>query len=651
MPPKIRLAVLVICLLWLSGAAGATAATPKPGERILSFHSEITVHPDASMTVEETITVVSMGRTIKRGIYRDFPTRYENRTGQAYVIDFTVQEVRRNGGPEPYRLENLPNGIRIYIGSNEILLNPGRHTYRITYNTNRQLGFFFDFDELYWNVTGNAWALPIEKASAAVHLPPGASQAVRETDGYTGVIGARGKDFIARRNASGVIEFSTTGRLKPGEGFTLVVSWPKGFVTEPSAAERVRFWVRDNKGLLIGGAGLVFLFFYYLVVWARYGKDPPRGTIIPLFEPPQKLSPASLRFLIRMGYDEKAFTAAVINMAVKGYLTIEEVDGLYTLRKTGIKRTTLSPEEQAAANRLFTETAESIKIGLANRPTLLGARTELQRSLQGTLDKTYFATNRKYFFFGTLISFAILIASSAYGPSGAVFMALFLSTWFAGWTFGVVLLLRSVFSLWKGVLSGSGQRAVLFPKAVFLSLFSIPFVLVEIGVVGFVTATTSPAVLIILATMVFINLLFLRLLRAHTPMGRKLLDGIEGFRMYLTTAEKSRLNILNPPDRTPELFEKYLPYALALDVEQKWSEQFSGILGRIHAADGGYTPSWYSGTAWRDASFGGFASGLGAALTSATAAASSSSSPGSTSGGGGGGSSGGGGGGGGGGGW
>ena len=131
------------------------------------------------------------------------------------------------------------------------------------------------------------------------------------------------------------------------------------------------------------------------------------------------------------------------------------------------------------------------------------------------------------------------------------------------------------------------------------------------------------------------------------------MDGIEGFKMYLATAEKNRLNMLNPPDRTPELFEKYLPYALALDVEQEWSEQFSDVLARAATAESGYTPHWYEGNTWRDSNFSGFASSFGGSLSSvaSSAASSSSSEPGSSSGGGGGGSSGGGGGGGGGGGW
>ena len=148
--------------------------------------------------------------------------------------------------------------------------------------------------------------------------------------------------------------------------------------------------------------------------------------------------------------------------------------------------------------------------------------------------------------------------------------------------------------------------------------------------------------------LVALNLLFYRLLKAPTNLGRRVMDKVEGFKMYLSTAEEHRLEKLHPPDKTPELFEKYLPYALALEVDQEWSEKFAEVLRRA-AASGDYSPRWYHGHHWDSMHTGSFASSLGSSLSSAIS--SSSTAPGSSSGFGGGGSSGGGGGGGGGGGW
>ena len=148
------------------------------------------------------------------------------------------------------------------------------------------------------------------------------------------------------------------------------------------------------------------------------------------------------------------------------------------------------------------------------------------------------------------------------------------------------------------------------------------------------------------------NLVFHKLLRAPTISGRKLLDQVEGFRMYMKTAEEERLKILNPPEKTPELFEKYLPYALALDCENEWNAKFAAVLAAAAAAGataGATAPAWYSGDNWNSGDMGGFTDSLGSSL--ASSAASASVAPGSSSGSGGGGSSGGGGGGGGGSGW
>jgi uncharacterized membrane protein YgcG len=162
-------------------------------------------------------------------------------------------------------------------------------------------------------------------------------------------------------------------------------------------------------------------------------------------------------------------------------------------------------------------------------------------------------------------------------------------------------------------------------------------------------ATAGVALLPILTLLVLTNLLFYHLLKAPTLAGRRVMDKIEGFKMYLGIAEKDRLNSMYGPERTPELFEQYLPYALALDVEQAWAEKFASVLHAAGKEGAQYHPAWYSGAAWGALGASGFVSRLGGAVSEAISSASHA--PGSSSGSGGGGSSGGGGGGGGGGGW
>ena len=144
---------LFACLLLGSAVAA------KNHERITEFRSDVVVQPDGALTVTETIKVVATGRQIKRGIIRDFPTTYEGRYGQTIRVGFDVIEVRRDGRPEPFKVERVSNGVRIRIGDKDVFIPKGAHEYVIVYRTTRQLGFFEDFDELYWNVTGSGWDL------------------------------------------------------------------------------------------------------------------------------------------------------------------------------------------------------------------------------------------------------------------------------------------------------------------------------------------------------------------------------------------------------------------------------------------------------------------------------------------------------------
>jgi len=143
-----------------------SAAVAKQTERILRFKSHIRIQTDGSMTVTETITVYAAGQQIKRGIYRDFPTKYKDRFGNTVRVGFEVMSVFRKGRPEAFHLKKTANGIRVYMGKKNKMVRTGVHAYTLTYRTDRQLGYFDEFDELYWNVTGNGWSFSIEKVQA-----------------------------------------------------------------------------------------------------------------------------------------------------------------------------------------------------------------------------------------------------------------------------------------------------------------------------------------------------------------------------------------------------------------------------------------------------------------------------------------------------
>jgi len=603
------------------------------------------VHRDGSMTVTEEISVVCAGQQIKRGIYRDFPTKYKDRYGNRVKVDFEVLEVLRDGVSEPYHFKKLSNGERVYIGKEEVFLKPGTYTYTITYKTDRQLGFFDDFDELYWNVTGNGWGFVIEKVEARVELPPGAE--ILQSAAYTGRFGGRGQDFTTDYDQYGNVIFTTTRKLMPNEGLTIAVAWPKGFVTEPTTKEKLANVLHDNSPVAAALIGMLALTCFYLIAWHLVGRDPPEGTIFPLFSPPKWVSPALARLIIRLGRrDHKLFAVAVVNMAVKGYLTIKEDEaGTFTLKRTEAGEEKLSGGEVKIARKLF-GSSDRIKLKNSNHEKIGGALKELQNYLMKGANRKYFILNSSYFIVGLVITF-VTLASIVFTAEQLEF-ALFMCVWLSIWTAGCFMLGLKVIHAWRSALGSGGVQVIGSAGALGVTLFALPFFAGEIFGLGAFSAAVSPVAAITLVVMVFVNALFYHLLKAPTLMGRKLMDKIEGFKLYLSVAEKERLNILNPPEKTPQLFERYLPYALALDVENEWSEQFATVLA-ASAVGGRYRPSWYSGNSWRVHGIRGVTSCLGSSLPGAIS--SSSTAPGSSSGSGGGGSSGGGGGGGGGGGW
>jgi len=564
-----RLACLL--LLALPVLAGAD-------ERILEFQSDITVRQDGWIEVTETIRVRAEGDRIRRGIYRDFPTEYFDKLGNRYVVDFQPFAVFRNEAREPFKIVEYRNGVRTYFGRSDRFIDQGVHTYQFRYRASRMLGFFEDHDELYWNVTGFDWAFPIDRGSATVRFDFDVPAGAIATEAYTGPQNSTRQDFTSHVDADGVAHFAANDALGPLNGLTIVVMWPKGFVTEPTALDRAAWILKDNVGLVIVLAGFAGVLAYAIPVWNRYGKDPEEGVLVTRYEPPQGFSPASLRYIRQMYYDDKTMTAAILSLAVKGYLRINDLGSKHTLFRLepGPEAPALATGEAELYEALFRD-GKRVVLEQDNHALLGGARTAHRMSLIKDYKKHYFRVN------GLLNLPSILIALAS--------MALAITV---------------------------GGR---------LSL----------------------AMIVVVVAMFLTVAFFGAIMRRPTLRGRKVLDEMLGFKDYLEVAEKDEMNLRNPPEKTPQLFEAYLPFALALGVEQAWAEKFARVLEAIRGPDGrGYQPSWYSGS-WNNArissNIGSVSSGLGSAISSSVTP------PGSSSGGGGGGFSGGGGGGGGGGGW
>ncbi len=628
--------VRLIAFVLLIAGAGVRPALAV--EHILHFLSNVTVQRNGDLDVTETIRVkVEQFGTIKHGILRDFPTTCTRPDGSRVVVGFDVQSVTLDGAKEPWSTEGMANGVRVRVGSAATTLSVGEHEFVIHYLTNRQIGFFPDYDELYWNATGNGWTFAIDVAEARITLPDAVP--FRQTAIYTGPQGATGKDAAIIQRQPGVIMFQTTRALPPKNGLTVSASWQKGVVTAPTSTQEAQWWLSDNLPAAVAGLGLVGILAYYLFAWLRVGRGPPAGTIIPLFAPPEGLSAAGVRYVERMRFDDRCFTAAIIDLAVNGHVQLSGT-GKETiiLRRPGVKP--IGTPESAAKSRLF-GTEPSIKLVQANYQPLSNAKAALMEGLKQNYDGKLFINNYGWSAFGLLFVVVLLALTGV------------LITTIYDANRAATLIMASAMPLFPIIGGVTMIRAGRQAERLSILQTTIGVILIVVfAYLGYAFVATIARGLIdyvpTIAAFILgpLALLSFRWLQAPTVIGRSVMDRIEGFREYLGVAEEDRLNALNPPDKTPELFERFLPYAIALDVEVAWATRFAAVLAAAGATAA--VGAWYQGHDWANDPVG-FTHELGGTLSQTISSASSP--PGSGGGSDGGGSSGGGGGGGGGSGW
>ena len=388
--------------------AEAQAREAKARERIISFHSAIQIGAQRELSVTETIEAQVEGHFIKRGILRDFPTDYRDRLGRRVTVPFEVVSVKRDGKDESWNVGPLANGVRVQIGNANVLLPPGRHVYEINYRTRYQLGFFDDHDELYWNVNGNGWTFAMDSVSADVRLPQAVPAAQLKAEAYTGAFGAKGRAYTAAVRDGGA-EYRTTQALAPGEGLTIVFSFPKGIIAPPPLWQPLARWLHDDPGEAVGAAGTLLLLAFLSWRWWVVGRDPRKGPVFPRYEAPAGLGPAGSRYLDRMTCDDRCFAAALLGLGQRGFLTIRTDGNYYAIRRTGKAVEWLPGEEVLAA---LVPASRAIQLGSTYNPAVKQARANLAESLQAHYGKKLFSRNEGPLFAG--IPFAVGTLAAMY---------------------------------------------------------------------------------------------------------------------------------------------------------------------------------------------------------------------------------------------
>lgn len=584
-----KTSIFILVLTFCQALYAQYPSVAEINDRILKFHSDIIVQKDGDLLVTEYITIYNgIQGSIERGIFRDIPSLYKDSSGFWDERGFSFKRVTKNGTPEPYDRDKISGGIRLLIGDKDVILSEGIYTYKIEYETSRQLIFTPDKDELYWNVNGNGWVFTADTVSCNIRYPDGAT--IGEFKCYTGLRGATFSDCKERKVSSNEISFSNTKRLESYEGLTVAVAIQKGIISAPSGAGNTLAFLRANYILPLLSFLLIFFIGYYFYVWHRKGRDPRKGVIYPQFSPPPGIEAAEAGYIVNQKFGSHLFAAALIEAAVKKQLNIEvSREGLlfksnvYTFTKPPAA-TSISSDIGFNLSNLYGEKAVKGKYNSTLRSAYTGLQNDLKekfliRGGRKNKDEPMFVLNTGYIVF----AFIVVIA--------AVFFTIKFLT----------------------------ERPSL-----------------KIGIFC----------VLVLVIILITHLVFRSIMSAYTKRGREIVDHLLGFKMYLEQAEKHLYNQLTPPEKTLDLFEKYLPYAVALQVENEWAEKFDSIVATAMAA--GYRPAYYhfsghSGQSFSMSDFSrGISSGLSSTLSSASTPPSSSSSGGGSSGGGGGGGGGGG---------
>lgn len=512
---------------WILSLILVLAGSPRASARelqILQFNSEVVVRSDGVVSVTETIRVRFVGSW--KGLYREIPVEYENPQKLNYTLFLDIQGVT-DGDGQNLKYESSRDRhyrkLKIFVPD----ARDAEKTVVIAYTVSDALRFFEDHDEFYWNVTGDEWDVPIQSAGAHIVLPDGAAHI--RVNVFTGSYGSREQDAEAEINANGV-DVHTRGPLPYHGGLTVAVAFDKGAVREPGFFARAGRFLRSNWPL--GLPVLAFVFMFRL--WWTRGRDPRLRPIAAQYQPPDGLTPGEVGTLVDNSADMRDITASIVDLAVRGFLVIEELtkehlmglwsdkDYRFILKKGRSEWNSLKPFEEALLDGIFDSGTpdEAVSMSSLENKFYKNLPTIKNRIFESLVGRGYYRRRPDS-------------VRAAYVAAAVV----------AGFL-----------SIWGGsALAGN------------LGIAPLSFI-----AAGILTA------LVVLG--------FGWFMPARTEQGARTLEGVLGFEDFLGHVESDRFNRMI---KTPEMFEKFLPFAMALGVEKNWSKAFRNI----------YTepPGWYQG--------------------------------------------------------
>lgn len=562
------------------------ARANEKNEYIKHFDVSIEIDTQGVFHISETIEVYAAGIDVKRGIYRSLPLSRRDIDNNFIPVEYSIGRILLNGVPTTYHTKKEGAFKTIYIGDKDIFLEPGYYTYVIEYQTYGQVGFFDNYDEIYWNITGNDWLFNISDVRASITVPPGTK--VLKNRCFTGEKFSKVSKCTSTNESDRTVIFKTK-TLLPKEGLTIGTEFTNGIISRPPPPGFFKKYLE----WIIGSISLLVLCIYYLITWFRFGQDPPKPAVYPIFEPPKGISPGKMAKLRKT----TPISASLVNLAVNGHIRIEEEvkgnaifkDRNYTLHRTSSNSVNTSSEEKVLLRELVGSGSTEIT-GKYNKK-IERAHKKYNDRLKKDFDQMFHVDrNHKYIIFPSLI--IILTFLSFY------FHGIGFDNWKSNLESVFILLLMIGTIAFPFI---SVFRHIKLPHFIFFIFILLVFFQVNFMSI-FSNQYISPGVYSIFGIASVVSLLIYGYLIQKPSQQRVDLKAqIEGFEMYLTMAESKQIQHFNPPQMTPEIFEKLLPYAIALKVDDIWGETFEDYLKM--AGINNYKSDWYTGATSFNADF------------------------------------------------
>ena len=615
-------------------------------EQITSFRADILVDTTSVITITEKIDIISEGNIFKRGIQRNLPQFKTDSAGNQKPFNYRIISVQKDNKDVNYFTEKRGDHLEIYVGDRDIFLDNGAHSYILTYTAENAIGYFSTHDEIYWNVNGFYWDFDFPEITATVTFPQNSS--ITQSACYTGNYGSN--DSNCSKEIDGNTVTFKAENLLPRQNLTIAAGISKGILKQPPPPPPPAppTWFQTYGLLLISLLLSLFLSLYYFFTWQKHGIDPPTPVAHPQFKVPENLSPAGIGMLHKERYWDDLITASLTHAAINGYIQIKEekTEGLlglfkqtqFTLIQQKSPDQNLPKEERALLEKLF-QNREQIVLDGKYKSYVEDAVNRFKHSLKDQHSALINeGNNYKFLILPLLLIIGFLAFSLFIGMKYGIeeiFAFVFGGVSFIPFAFFIFAFARSWFRMsLKWILFIFVAIALI---SVFIFMAGLSFNKQNLNlysITGF----------ILFAVISFA--FYQYYIKKPSEEKLRIQSLIEGFKMYLGAAEEKPIQHFNPPDMTPEIFEKYLPYAIALDSDKIWGEKFQQHLSKS-VTDQHYSNGWYIGNNFNAVQLGQHLNSNLSNAISSTATPPSSSSSGS----GGGGFSGGGGGGGGGGGW